>query len=449
MVLPQIRLLKIFIFIYACSLTMAEFAYSAGTPEETSLYPITSKIDSLLEKSKAVSPDLKIVRHYHSQKQAESFTRASDFFPKAYLNFKKTKDFYEERNAPLRALGIYTYDSSWGIDYNWTILNYNLLQNARKTFNEEDKAEIEMESREKAYPISFNTNLLNYLLAKYKKAAVLNSLKKAEAGKKEAQLGFELGQKTRIDVLRSEANLVSLDSKKTSYSDEEQNTKSRFLEFSGLSSNELEFLDNLNEEQILSLINIISTGKVTKETPAFSKSPVLASLNLEQKINDISLRTLTSKEWPDLKIQGSYTNSATDWDRTFHEPYRTHSIAIVLTIPLFTGGSLISSNFEQYHALKFNDYTFSQRKLETENQLNNTLIKINALETLVSSLSLNVSQFEELYRLTSKSYQLGKSTLFELLEVQDNLLDSKIALAQNKIQFYTLSQNYLWQAGLL
>ncbi|MBC7430213.1 MAG: TolC family protein, partial [Bacteriovorax sp.] len=85
---------------------------------------------------------------------------------------------------------------------------------------------------------------------------------------------------------------------------------------------------------------------------------------------------------------------------------------------------------------------------ETQNKLSNTLIKVNALETLVASLSLNVSQYEELYRLTLKSYQLGKSTLLELLEVQDNLLDSKISLAQNKIQFYTLSQNYLWQAGL-
>ena len=89
-----------------------------------------------------------------------------------------------------------------------------------------------------------------------------------------------------------------------------------------------------------------------------------------------------------------------------------------------------------------------KRKLETKNQLTNTLVKINALETLVASLTLNVSQFEELYRLTEKSYQLGKSTLIELLQVQDSLLDSKISLAQNKIQFYTLSQNYLWQAGL-
>lgn len=444
MVLPHIRLLKRLLFIYAFLICKTY----ASAPEETALFPITSKIDSLFERSKNVSPDLKIVRHFYSQKKAESANRAGDFFPQAYLNFKKTKDFYEERNAPLRALGIYTYDSSWGIDYNWNLFNYGLIQNARKTFSETDKAEIDVLSKEKSYPVSFNTNLLNYLLAKYKKAAVLNSLKKAEAGKKEAQLGFELGQKTKIDVLRTEANLVSLDSKKTSFTDEEQNTKSKFLEFSGLESNDLDFLENLNEEQTLSLINTLSKSFEVKGAPRFEKSPVLTSLTYEQKINDISLHSLTAQELPDLKIQGSYTNSATSWDRSFHEPYRTHSIALVLTIPLFNGGSLISSNFEQYHALKTNDYTYSQRKLETENQLNNTLIKINALQTLVNSLTLNVSQYEELYRLTSKSYQLGKSTLLELLEVQDNLLDSKIALAQNKIQYYTLSQNYLWQAGL-
>lgn len=443
MVLSQIRTL-----IFALVVVVIPFCASAGTFEDTSLVPLTSRVDSLLEKSKNLSPDLKIVRHYYSQKKAETVSRVGEFLPQAYLNFKKSKDFYEERNAPLRQLGILTYDSSWGIDYSWNLFNYGLIQNTRKSINEKDKALLEVESKEKAYPITFNTNLLNYLLAKYKKAAVLNSLKKAEAGKREATLGFELGQKTRIDVLRSEANMVSLDSKKTSYSDEEQNTKSKFLEFSGLDSGDLNFLENLNEDQILGMIDSISNAKISKENPSFGKSPVLESLNYDEKINSISLHSLTAKEWPDLKIQGTYTASAESWDKSFHRPYRTHSVALVLTIPLFTGGSLISSNFEEYHALKQNDYTFAQKKLETENQLNNTLIKINALETLVSSLTLNVSQFEELYRLTSKSYQLGKSTLFELLEVQDNLLDSKIALAQNKIQFYTLSQNYLWQAGL-
>jgi len=166
------------------------------------------------------------------------------------------------------------------------------------------------------------------------------------------------------------------------------------------------------------------------------------------KINTLALAEFTRNEYPDLRLQGSYSNAAESWEGTLHNPTRAHTVALVLTIPLFSGGSFVSSHFEKYFAKKQIEYTINQKKLQLENDLNTTLIRINALETLVSSLALNVSQFEELYRLTSKSYQLGKSSLFELLEVQDNLLDSKINLAQNKIQLYTLSQNYLWQAGL-
>ncbi len=122
-------------------------------------------------------------------------------------------------------------------------------------------------------------------------------------------------------------------------------------------------------------------------------------------------------------------------------------MALVLNIPLFSGGSFASTQFEKYYASKRVEVTIGRQKQELENNLNNALIKIDALKTLVSSLTLNVSQFEELYRLSYKSYQLGKGSLFELLEVQDDLLDAKISLAQNKIQYYTLSQNTIWQAG--
>ena len=409
---------------------------------------VVKQINELQIKSRELSPDLKIVRNNRSQKVAETYTKSSHFLPQAYLKFKRSKDFYDERNAPLRALGIQTYDSSWGIDYSWNLLNYGLIQSARKSFTEKDKADLELSITEASYPIAYNTNLLNYLLAKYKKAAIENSLLKADAKKREAKIGFEIGQKTKLDVLRSEANTVSLEAKKTSFIEEEQNTKSQFLEYSGLGENDLIFLENQNEEQVLTLISLISESYSVKDNPDFSKSPLMTNLNYEEKINKFTLNSLTQNQWPDLRIEGSYNNSGETFENSFHRPYRTHAIALVLTIPLFNGGSLVSSSFEEFYANKQNEYTLGKRKLETKNQLINTLVKINALETLVASLTLNVSQFEELYRLTEKSYQLGKSTLIELLQVQDSLLDSKISLAQNKIQFYTLSQNYLWQAGL-
>lgn len=422
--------------------SLAQSAASANLPE------ILQKISSLQDKSRELSPELKNVRAYNSQKKSESYTKVTAFLPQANLFVRKDKDFFEEKNTQLRALGVTPLDSSWGIDYSWSLLNYGAFQGARKTFTEEDKAQLDVLIKEKEYPISFNTNVLNYLLAKYKKEAVENSLKKADTGKKEAEVGFQIGQKTKLDVLRSQANLVSLQSRKTSFLDEEQTARSKLIETSGLSISDLNFLENLSEEDILSLISSLSKTIASNFAPNLSASPQLKSLGYEEKINNLSLSSLTANQYPDLKIVGSYNNSGDTFSQSLHRPNRTHTLALVLTIPLFSGGSFTSSHFERYFAAKQIEYTMSQRKLQVENQLSNTLTKVNALESLVSSLTLNVSQYEELYRLTQKSYQLGKSTLIELLEVQDNLLNSKIDLAQQKIQFYNLSQNYLWQAGL-
>lgn len=421
------------------------FISFSGTSEAS---PLKIQFELLKEKSRSLSPELRTVRAYRSQKSAQSYTRVTAHLPNVNLILRKEKDFFEEKNAPLRALGIGVLNTSWGLGYEWSLINFAQIDSTRKTFSEQDKSEIDAQIKENEYPVVFTTYFLNYLLAKYKTAAVENSLKKAETGKKEAQIGFEIGQKTKIDVLRSEANLVSLSSKKTTFTEEEQNTKNRFVEYSGLIASDVDFINNLTESEILDLINSLSDSMAKKDRPNLTASLNYQSLILDEKINKLGLSEITRFEYPDLKIQGSYSNAGDSFDETLHRPNRTHTVALILTIPLFNGGSLASTNFEKYFAKKQIEYTIGLKKLQLENDLNTTLIKINALETLINSLTLNVSQFEELYRLTSKSYQLGRSTLFELLEVQDDLLDSKINLAQNKIQFYTLSQNYLWQAGL-
>lgn len=416
--------------------------------DDKSLSKLVNEVAQLKKESLASSPELKIVESARNQKLAESYTRFTQFLPQANLEIKKQKDFFEERNIQLRALGLTPMNANWSINYQWSLLNYNAIESSRKTWREKDKTQLALELKIKEYPIAFTTSLLNFLLSKYKRATVENSLKKAETGKKEAKLGFELGQKTKIDVLRSEANWVSLDSKKTTFLDEEQNARSKFLEFSGLQDHKLNFLDNLDEELILNLINSLTHSEMTIDLTPRDQSPLIQSLEYEEKINALTLSQLTSAQMPELSIQGSYSNSGDDIKDTLHSPYRTHAVALVLTIPIFGGGNFASSHFEEYFAKKQNEYSIAQKKLETHNQLHNTSIKIKALEKMVTSLQLNVSQFEELYRLTQKSYQLGRSSLFELLEVQDNLLDSKINLAQTKINYYTLSQNYLWQAGI-
>ncbi|MBY0416330.1 MAG: hypothetical protein K2Q18_19300, partial [Bdellovibrionales bacterium] len=66
---------------------------------------LVEKFNVLKESSKELSPDLKIVRAFRSQKKAENHTRLTSHFPNVNLVLRKERDFFEEKNAPLRALG--------------------------------------------------------------------------------------------------------------------------------------------------------------------------------------------------------------------------------------------------------------------------------------------------------------------------------------------------------
>lgn len=427
-------------FIFILSISILNSAWSADFIKE---------IEDLKKQSYETAPDLKISRSLKSEKHAENYLAFSHHAPQAALIFKKDRDVMGNTNPILKTLGFVPPDHSWGINYSWSLFNYGLIQNTLKTVDENSKVELELSNKEKEYGVTFSTNLLNFLLAKYKTSAVLNSLKKSETAKKEANLGFDLGQKTKIDVLRAEANYVSLSSKKTQFQNEEKEALNSFLEVTGLQDNVLHFLNPLSEEETIDLINKLTQISTLENHQRYDDGPLLKMINAEEKVNTRSLNLITKDEWPELKLQGSYSNAGTSFNESFSNPTRAHTVSIVLTIPFFGGGSLISSNFAEYFAKKQLEYSLEREKLQLKNKFENTYQKIKTLETLISSLTINTAQFEELFKLTTKSYQLGKSSLFELLDVQDNLLESKINLAQNKIQFFTLTQNYLWQTGSL
>jgi outer membrane protein TolC len=405
-------------------------------------------IEELKQKALDLSPTLLMLKSQKSTALYQNLNSKTHFFPIINFNLKKQKNFLETNSALLKSLGLNTPSYQWSLDYGWDLFNQNLILQSKISSNNEYLQNIEWQNGLENFNVEFKTTLLNLILAKYKQATILNSLKKAQTQKKEAEIGFNIGQKTKIDVLRAEAFLVSLNSKKTTFEDEEQNAKSKFIEKTGINESDLTFLNNLDENEIIELIdNQSSYGQIEEKDFNLPTSPLFEKISAQINQNQLEASKLTIQEWPSLKLQGSFENSGDEFSDTLHSPTRSHSIALVLTIPLFSGGSLITSNFEEYFQKKYIAYSKTQQLLELENKFKNTKIKINALKTLVDSLTLNVSQYEELYRLTSKSYQLGKSTFLELLDVQDNLLDSKINLANNKIQLFNLVENYKWQLG--
>ncbi len=403
---------------------------------------LITKIGTLKEESYQISPVYNTEIIKRNQSEAKKWNRFSTHLPQLYLQAQKKHDYYENSNEFLRSLGVTKPDYELSINYEWSIFDRTKYLQTKQSVTEDNIQEINASNAVKEYETQFTTLVLDYLLSKYKSAAIANSLQKAQTAKREAQLGFELGHKTKIDVLRADANLISLNSKKTTYEDEEQKSKSTLIEKSGLDESKFIFLNNLEENEYLTLIKDLSvyqpitTNVNTEQTIDYKK------LNEEISLNQSQAKLITAKDWPLIKIEGSLSQTSDTFSGTYHQPDRDHIVALSVTIPLFNSGGTIASQFEEYYATRVIDYQKRLKIQGLDHQLKNAVIKISALCSQVKSLEKNVEQFEELSRLTTKSYQLGKSTLLELLESHDRLLESKILLAENKIQLYQIAETY-------
>ena len=75
-------------------------------------------------------------------------------------------------------------------------------------------------------------------------------------------------------------------------------------------------------------------------------------------------------------------------------------------------------------------------------------MRINALQKLIISLKLTVDQNQQVRELSFKSYQLGKSTMVELLDSQNALIESKINLAQSKTDLAVSTRQLAWNLGV-
>ena len=133
--------------VFACIFLLLTTVITNGMASDIS--PTIAKISELEKMAIERSPELKSVRAFDKQKAAESYSRFTNHLPNAALRVRKEKDFFEERTAQLRALGLVTADSSWSINYEWSILNWANLSRTRKTITEAEKAELELSMKEK------------------------------------------------------------------------------------------------------------------------------------------------------------------------------------------------------------------------------------------------------------------------------------------------------------
>ncbi|OQX17784.1 MAG: hypothetical protein BWK76_09510 [Desulfobulbaceae bacterium A2] len=307
------------------------------------------------------------------------------------------------------------------------------------------------------------TLLGNYLLARYKLLNLHNSVELARAHVTRIQRGYELRDQTRLSLLRAEANLKELEARRDVNEQQEQVALRELLNFTGMDGQEPVF-GSLNElttgeartAGCITVLADLSKGLVHIRQLApnddldglrqrfMSHSPLVRKYSLERRSNDIKARSHTQTEWPDLALKGEYARKE---DSRFSEYEGEGYIGVALSLPLFSGGTTISSLRTQDLTLKMSSLGEYSQLRSTYFGLENKKKSIDSLCMVLEKQRINLEQQEEIVRLSIKSFKMKETSMQDLLTAQNKLIDTKNLHMSTTYELGALLRQFAWELG--
>ena len=465
-----------------CLIVLPGMTSSAAHGAQAPPSAVNVLFDSLKKHAFESSPDIRQAEITASQKNAAIFNSWARWLPRADLQLSRS----QERNYSIitsGALGTAFFGftpatlslSSWMLNVTLPIYRRSVHLGILQSYAESDYFDREAEARRSELDWRVRSLLGNYLVQLYKIAALNRSVEIARANLKETKLRFNLGQRTAVDIFRADANVLSLESKLLTYEQEKTAAEGAILEYVGLSRgqfrtelNALGWDEPLEETEISPVFHhFTDLAPLLKGLESYLDErldlesvrdrlgsrlalagPAYRSSLAAENVSTVQARALMAQEWPELLFQASWSKQSPGWSEAFAPGQQSHSLAVVLNIPIFTGGSTFSTYYQKKYAEESATLKRDRDILRLKHDLEEQFIQIQALRKAHLSQSLSRNRNQELVRLTLKSYQLGKATFLELLTSQNDLLESKLALIQTKNNLAVTLRKFAWSLGV-
>jgi len=438
----------------------------------------TPGVSDLWAKVKAASlersPEIRSAEAQAKQRSAQTYTAFARWLPRvdATLSQSRSKDYSFVTSGALGSAGSSFTPTEiglnrWQLAASLPLYKRSVHLNARLALAESEQADLSLLQRTSEIDWRLRQLLCDAMLASYRESATLANIESARTTLAEAKVRFELGSRTRVDVLRAESTLLNLDSKLLTERERRETAVGELTKYTGAKREELKAwgLDAFwaldaekQREQIerFTSVEIIWPSVepwVGAEEKKVEERIVQASAQYRQiQSNTVSAEVaaeqLLTAEWPELNVTGSLNEQGQNWSDAFRRDYMSYSVSVALSVPVFTSGALVSASLERARARESADWKRVADTAALKNDIENQQHRIQALRKSLESQRVAYARAEELSRLSAESYRLGKASLLEVQTAQSEYLDARSALVENEINLSIQMRKFAWHLGI-
>jgi outer membrane protein TolC len=426
------------------------------------------------------APNLKIAREESDQKSAATWTAWTRWLPRADLSLtqSQSQDYSIVTSGALSGTPFNFEPAQVNLN-RWTLIaslplyNRSVHLGVEQAHAEARRSRARLETLEGEFESRLKSAFGQVLAEEYALLSISGSIETSKKSLSEAQLRFSLGQKTRLDVLRAEADLSALESRRLTTLEQRAGAVKTLSELTGISRQELEksglilsrldarsldtertlraeiedltlvgpllarlepFLGREEDQEVISRIETRLTGNHPRNT----------QIKAEEDLSAVRGGLAWAEEWPELRIQANLNKQAGTWSEALDPDQRSYSVQATLTIPVFSFGSSISRFRERNSIQDAGETQARVSALELRNNILNDRTRILTLIQAEKAQKLAIRQNEELTELSFKSYQLGRAGILELLSAQNAAMEARTQWVRTRIQLSALVTNFAW-----
>ncbi len=452
-------------------------SYVQAKTTEQILEPDIYKVyKALFELTWKQSPEIQVARKLQEQKASEKYTAwAKRVSPKIDFEISQKQFFNQDNDSDdsipenIEEAIAEEYEdgenvTDWNLDLDLPVYKRSLSVAIDISELEYKMAANNLKIKTQELDSRLHELLGNYMVACYNLHNLENSIIISESHVQKIQRGYDLRDQTKLALLRAQANLKELEARKDLNEQRRDSTFRDLLDYNAILDGTpvwhwlQELLDtekrtagcinsfaNLNSGLILVQDFLLeSTTDEDLRTYFVDHSLLYKKILLERDLAKTKALQYTQQEWPALYVRGEFDRK----NDTHLDDYDGEgSIGLVLSIPLFSGGTLFSNVKTKDMATKIASIQEHSNILRTFNSIANKKKSITSLQDVYEKQQIHIKQQEEIVILSLKSYKIKQTSMQDLLSSKNRLIDAKNLLMRTTADLGILLRQFAWELG--
>ncbi|EMK3529658.1 TolC family outer membrane protein [Pseudomonas aeruginosa] len=379
-------------------------------------------------------------------RDAGNIARAA-LLPQASINYMRNRTNqteYYEGTAGRQSTDYDYYGRRAGLTIEQTLFDYSAISTYRMGKAQAEYAEVQYRLQFQQQAVALIDAYLNALLARDSLELARQQLRVYQDMLRGNERLMAQGEGTRIDILETRSQVASTQAELVRY---ENGLADRLRELSALLGRPVQAQELMAVDQESLLPPLVNGDLATLLADARQQNPEVQSARLAVRYNDLTVEREKGQFMPRVSLYASHERMVSDTVNNRGRDYKTNTIGLQVSIPLFSGGHSYYSTRQAHNRLAQSRYELEHTANTTETTLEQYYRVFSTSPERVDTLRHNVADATDLVQAMRKSVAGGERTNTDALQAERQSYQARQELLNTYVEWFQAYAKLQFYAG--